>query len=263
MDILSAVDGTGPYSDEEYAQDFSKSFVHSMYVNWHTPYRYYDRGPALDGLSTGDKAKTMAGAAEIMYSSQVDPRSAGKARLFLTGYSRGGAAALEAANILCAKGIPVFALLLFDAVDRSVTITQTTVPLGVQYCRHAVRGDNTKSRESFGNVGLQKHVSVDYPHAAAFHCTHGAMGGVPWKEAGPDNFIYEQRGGEPAPTMPSAADLAMGLGSAAGKFVAKKIYNYATRTNVTLAQETKGVDDVRRYMFGELDKLVKMPHAGV
>ena len=190
MDILAAVDGTGPYSDAEYQQNFATSFVRTMYSNWHTPHAYYDRGPGLDGTSTGARAKAMAGRASDFYKSSLFGKTTSVVpRIFLTGYSRGGAAALEAANTLTNMGIPVHALLLFDAVDRSITVSNTTVPHGVRHCRHAIRSSATNSRTTFGNVGRQRHASVDFPHDVSFHCTHGAMGGTPCSEAGPDGFI--------------------------------------------------------------------------
>lgn len=253
MDIFCGVDGTGPYSDSEYSSSFANSFVNKMYLKWHTKCRYYDRGPGLDGTSTGLRANNMATFAERNFrSNSVSNTRDEGVRIFLTGYSRGGAAALEAANILASKDIPVYALLLFDAVDRSITISNTAVPSGVKYCRHAVRGNTTNSRNSFGHVGLRTSSNVDYPHAVSFHCTHGAMGGTPWKQAHTDGYIYEQENGAPKPNSISASPFMPSATATVLKAVFDRAYDAGSKTNVTMAQETKGTNQVETYMFNEL-----------
>ena len=80
--------------------------------------------------------------------------------IFMTGYSRGAAIAINTAALLNSHPMPdgrrarVEAMFLFDAVDRSLDLAMTTyIPPNVHYCYHAMRDDSTRSRPSFGHCG--------------------------------------------------------------------------------------------------------------
>lgn len=114
-----------------------------------------------------------------------------KLGVFLAGYSRGAAGVIEAAWRLKADGVQVHCLLLYDAVDRSATISKTTIPSNVLYCYHAIRDPATYSRSLFGNCGRKATSSTTYVEKM-FFCTHGGMGGLPWTTSNASGSIKEK-----------------------------------------------------------------------
>ena len=114
-------------------------------------------------------------------------------RLFMTGYSRGGAIVLHAARLLISHGINVDAMFLFDAVDRNPFMEAEQIPSNVRHCYHAMRDPAGGSRESFGNCGTSAATGVIFKRRH-FMTTHGGMGGVPWgpgAELDADHHIVE------------------------------------------------------------------------
>jgi hypothetical protein len=103
-----------------------------------------------------------------------------KARVFLTGYSRGGAGVVGVAERLEASGVKVSGMVLFDPVDRSLAINSAEIPRNVERVVYARRDPLTMSRRSFSNCATHWHAptkcSMRY-----FWGTHGALGGVPWR----------------------------------------------------------------------------------
>lgn len=174
-DIYGCVDGTGPDSDTQYAADFANSHVRTRWRTWHTNKSWYIRGPFTSGEDTHVRAAAIARVVKQAYSGQNN-----SGRIFLSGYSRGGAAVAQAANLLADDGIPVYAMLLFDAVDRARNITRTRIPATVTHAFHAMRDPTAESREFFGNCSHNDHaagVNYKFKH---FYCTHGGVGGTPW-----------------------------------------------------------------------------------
>lgn len=199
-DIFGGIDGTGPTDDYEFAAEFEDSFVHKLYKSWPSPAKTYDRGPAASGLTTAMRGWEMwrKVSTNLRAVKATQSRTGSKEpRIFLAGYSRGGAAIIHTCQLLQERdNVKVHCLMLFDAVDRTNTLTdvQTVIPSNVRYCFHAVRSRLSQSREVFGNcgVGPSGHASsVDYKEQY-FRCTHGAMGGLGWKKVDADGFIHEE-----------------------------------------------------------------------
>jgi pimeloyl-ACP methyl ester carboxylesterase len=271
MDIFGGIDGTGPYSDSEYAAAFANSNVSKLarMAGW-AGGSFYDRGPGADGLSTGARADEMA--AKVVHAYQAatrlrpgavagPPGANRQPRIFLAGYSRGGAAATNIAHTLNDQNIPVHCLLLFDAVDRSATIWRTIVPANVRHCYHAIRSPRSGSRTSFGNCSTTAQAGLRIV-PMEFMCTHGAMGGMPWPAAETDGFIHERDVTTAADGILSWGTLgkvasAIGTtaltGSLAAGAAAAHMYDGASRTNITLAQESAGNVGVWNWMVGNLN----------
>ena len=89
------------------------------------------------------------------------------------------------------------------------------------------------SRGVFGNCGLRYFSAHTAYNLKSFYCTHGAMGGTPWSEAGWDGKIYEDH-------APVSKGMIILLGAASGQLPAAAAYVRSLRTNVTLEQESAG-----------------------
>ncbi|MEY1556981.1 hypothetical protein AB3Y40_15230 [Yoonia sp. R2331] len=230
MDIYFGIDGTGPDDNDTYKTDFQSSHVRQLFEQWHTPLAGYLRGPRWHG--TGTPAKSKQGLDWVVEQWEKQQKlatvrsalSAKPTRIFLSGYSRGGAAVIELAYNLNKKGIPVHCMMLFDAVDRSPLENCDTISKNVAMVYHALRDPKAGSRESFGNCGL-KHPSKGLPVFRKFFCTHGGVGGCPWDKAGKSGKIEE---------MSTKAKI--GAVAAMGKHLAD-IHDF---TNVTVAQDKAG-----------------------
>lgn len=102
------------------------------------------------------------------------------ARVFLAGYSRGGAGVICVAQQLAKDGVKVNGMALFDPVDRALGVNAADIPTNVEHVVYARRHPTAASRTSFGNCGTRWHA----PTRCAmryFYGTHGSLGGVPWK----------------------------------------------------------------------------------
>ena len=228
MDIFYGIDGTGADNNDQYAKDFENSHVRKMWKKWHTPIAGYIRGPSLAGTATADRM--WEGLSWIKAKWEVQSKLATPAkptRVFLAGYSRGGAASVALAYHLEKADIPVHAMFLFDAVDRSPLLFTDTIPGNVSACYHALRDPRAGSRESFGNCGRSAKASVAYTEKT-FFCTHGGVGGTPWKTNGKSGKIEE--------LDTSDKVVATVLGGYAGK----KMADEHDFTNVTVAQDEQG-----------------------
>ena len=255
FDIYVGVDGTGPDSNAEYATAFRNSYVNQL-RNKGFGVAEYERGPTLTGSETGRLAGWAAGRAEHHYRTNK-VRGPNEPRVFMAGYSRGGAAVIDACHRLQDKGIPVQGLLLFDAVDRSYTVERTeTIPANVRWCRHAIRQASSGSRQSFGNCGLLAARGVNWVTPKEFLTTHGGMGGTPWGSVaatapggriseGDDSVRGALRSVGRVPTVQT-----MIFGAAAST-----VYEYAMRTEVTPEQERRGSEGVWNWMLTELPKM--------
>lgn len=253
MDIFFGIDGTGASDDVIYREDFADSHVRNMWKTWHYPLYGYLRGPTGDGLNT----KTLASAGVIWvkaaYEKQVNLQSKGvpfsslKPRVFLSGYSRGGAAVTFMCHRLKDAGIDVHALLLFDAVDRSFMGDTDVIPSNVRMAYHARRSPLAGSREMFGNCALRAANKGGYEEAF-FMCTHGGVGGTPWEENGDSGKIEELSTKEKSGVV-AAGTLAGGVG---GGFQAKKWADKNDFTNVTVKQDIAGSLRSREWMTKRL-----------
>ena len=196
MILLAGIDGTGTSDDPEYKTEFASSHVRSLTRIWHWRRHgpaFYQRGPGNFGSDTENRAQF---AADFLVN-YLTMRTAMKQRtgIFLVGYSRGAAAALHACRLLHRKNIGVDCLLMFDAVDRTTTLDADLIPANVRACFHAIRNPLTRSRAWFGNCGRQRESPGTAYSERMFYCTHGALGGTPWKEGdGLGGLIHESHG---------------------------------------------------------------------
>lgn len=169
--IFAGVDGTGPDDDKVYAETFKHSFVHTIYNLTPAANRYYHRGPTMAGFQTGPLAIAVTNF--VLENIEKDK----KAKVCLSGYSRGGAAVIRAAKNL--DPLPVDYLVLFDAVDRSFVDAQS-IPGNVKEVIHAKRDPKAGSREGFSNCGLSYDSKDTKKDVKEFYATHGGLGGTPW-----------------------------------------------------------------------------------
>ena len=118
------IDGTGPYDGEQYHRDFEFSFLHQIAKSLgHTRSAYFE-GPGTLGLTTLSKANA---ALQALHTRREQNRSC---KLFIAGYSRGGAAAMELAKMAAyyspdpddygipTETIPIEAIFLLDPVSK-------------------------------------------------------------------------------------------------------------------------------------------------
>lgn len=131
---------------------------------------------SISGKSSSDIIESALAWIKQAYGEGKDPGR----RLFLSGFSRGGAAIIVIAHKLAKLGIPVQEMFIFDAVDRSFwmdnSLTQS-IPKNVVRAFHAIRDPRAGSRRSFGNCGMQSaHGNLQ---TAPFFTTHGGVGGWP------------------------------------------------------------------------------------
>lgn len=202
---LAVIDGTGPRG-QLYDQRMGASFCRQLGRSLGDA-AFYQRGPELLGnevLSEADAARRWL---KAQYAG--DP----EARLMLAGYSRGGSAAIMAAEMLERDGIEVDSLFLFDAVARHRFHRGHVIPANVRFSRHARRCQNldfvekyegtltrlrglggveNPIRPLFGNTGLTWRGRGDHQPAEVFVGSHGAMGGVGWKVVVEDNACEHQ-----------------------------------------------------------------------
>jgi len=241
--MIVCVDGTGPSNSTEYYSQFRHSFVNRIKNTSNHIDRIYHRGPGDDFLDAG--VSVFGGRNQVAPSyvaneiseirrrlsdeqhrlpsmaffrtrrvtrSQTEDRQYNlleeRKKIFLTGYSRGGATVIDVARRLERQGLQVEAMFLFDAVDQSAVLEGGAIPNNVRICYHAMRNPITSSRESFGNCGTR----ATRPRGLIsrwFVTTHGGMGGVPWRAAGvPEGGVttINEGGTDQATTVTPAAE---------------------------------------------------------
>lgn len=245
MDIFLGIDGSGETDDKVYASDFANSFVKRLWRGGYFIKGGYLRGPGMMGSET----RALVNSGRAWVTDVIDDLNRHKTpyRLFLSGYSRGGAAVTEIAFELKGRGIKVHAMLLFDAVDQSVLTNVDVVPSNVRYCYHAMRNPSAGSREFFGNCATSAAGGVVFDKQT-FWCTHGAMGGTPWKTAGKSGKIEELTTSQKTAAVSGVGILAGPLGAVLAKSKADK----EDFTNVTLDQENAAGPTIWKWMTGRL-----------
>ncbi|MCY0095184.1 hypothetical protein [Hoeflea ulvae] len=243
MYVIAGIDGTGAYNDAEYSRHFRNSYVKQFSSNVGPPsFGHYQRGPSMEGAST--KPRGEEAARQLVQALAPMQRKGAKVGVFLTGFSRGGAAAIWAARVLADSKITVDAMFLFDAVDRAVGLDVDAVSPNVRSVYHARRSTSAESREFFGNCGVRYHKGSTVYHSKWFHCTHGAVGGTPWTSAGSDGKIYE---GNTTISHGMMILLPMPLS------VLARSQHHANKTKVTLEQEKSGSAKVFDWMSGHFE----------
>lgn len=201
MSIIVGIDGTGggnttstfdpmwkvlgePSRNARYDAEMAQSFVHRL-THTGKPNHKYLRGPATFGHGLVDAVEE--GYNFAIHRARLFPNEA----VLLTGFSRGAAGAVAIAQKLARNEIEVSALLLFDCVCRHMILDTETIPNNVLEVLHLRRDPASGSRESFGNSGTSWNPGSTIYHQAFFLCTHGGVGGTPWKDGQPHEFIDE------------------------------------------------------------------------
>jgi hypothetical protein len=245
MDLFLGIDGSGPGDNKEYETAFVDSFVKRFWSKGYFNKGGYLRGPGMMGSET----RALVNSGRAWVTDCIDDLNRHKTpyRLFLSGYSRGGAAVTEIAFELKARGIKVHAMLLFDAVDQSELTNVDEVPSNVKYCYHALRNPAAGSREFFGNCSTTAAGGVKFDKKT-FWCTHGAMGGTPWTTAGKSGKIEELTSGQKAAAVGGAGLLLGPIGGA----IAQSKANTNDFTNVTLDQEKAAGPVIWKWMTDRL-----------
>ena len=129
--MLYLVDGTSHdfffRTDAEYESQFKNSFCHRLAAELGPGSARYFPGPKVLGLETGALASRVAD--EIRRLPLTE-------KVFLCGYSRGGAAVIAAAKLV---NRPIEAMFLFDAVDRTIDLSTAVISKNVGSAYNAIR----------------------------------------------------------------------------------------------------------------------------
>jgi pimeloyl-ACP methyl ester carboxylesterase len=154
----------------------AKSFVRQIYLKSlvAASNKIYLRGPTLLGNQTGPLGT------EVAQFIRQRLAALGNPKIVLTGYSRGGASVITTAQLLRILGIRVDLMILFDAVDRSLTAMAGVIPSNVARVYHLRRSILAVSRPYFGNCGTWWNPFTTRYTEKKFNCTHGGVGGCPW-----------------------------------------------------------------------------------
>lgn len=211
--FVGIIDGTGPWSDAEYAASMKNSFCRQMFealgapgsttresptdglvVETNGQATVYLRGPSGEGYFIEKRAKIIVDRAMAI----------GAGTIYLAGYSRGGSAAVIAAQMLADKGVPVTGLFLFDPVARHGSASSDVVPANVAAAFTARRaigapqmdkydwallGDlagHNPVRNWFGTTATQFASPSTQRRDTVEVGSHGALGGVGWKGVSED-----------------------------------------------------------------------------
>lgn len=192
MPILVGIDGTGDAiapgkkRDADYDLAFKDSFVSRICAG--KAHALYQRGPVMLGGGLLHAIET--GVAFIVEKHKYLP----KEPVLLTGYSRGATGVVAIAKRLKKRNINVRAMMLFDCVDRHVAVDAYEVPNNVEYVNHVMRDPAARSRMTFSNDALAYSHPTVYLQPKHYLCTHGGMGGMPWRledGKGPNDYIDE------------------------------------------------------------------------
>ncbi|MBX3638488.1 MAG: hypothetical protein KF683_24210 [Rubrivivax sp.] len=148
--MLYIVDGTGDFSDTDYAVSMAGSHCAVLH-HLNKQHSFYFRGPDLLSAikSTGGTAQKVF---QKVMQEEFPPaflapgqRQQPRSPIFLAGHSRGGAAVVRVAQLLAEKNFFVDGMFLFDAVDRTVLLDSVqVVPWNVLKCYHAVRNEGAE-----------------------------------------------------------------------------------------------------------------------
>jgi nucleoid-associated protein YgaU len=185
--VLVGIEGA-----EGNAQDpnsgYAGSFIHHLVKSWAgRGAAEYIPGPSSDPKGTLPTAVVAMQRAVLLHkTNQADG-------LILAGYSRGGAAAIVAAQLLDKAGITVDYLALFDAIERDRSIDASEIGANVLFAVHAKRASSANSRPLWGTCGTRARNNL---LNCDFHVTHWGASGVPLHEGiplgvNPTDFVTE------------------------------------------------------------------------
>ncbi len=208
-DILIAIDGTGPFFDDDYEREMKRSFVRLIHDNSGVAQRHYLRGPSVTGVESGFIG--LAGLLKYL----EGLRSADKREpidVYITGYSRGAMIAVYVANRIndfnrlnglmtsasnavkrsfgftteAPAQIRIRSMILFDAVDSDATMAGPgicNIPSIVETVDHFICRESSarlpRSRWYFDRIDLVADQRFTKLTVLPFGCTHAAIGGLP------------------------------------------------------------------------------------
>jgi pimeloyl-ACP methyl ester carboxylesterase len=199
--IMIVVDGTGPMFNATYDQAMKNSFCSQIARALGSQASYY-RGPHSFTVAT--VLRVWGGVANVIASRET--------RIFLAGYSRGGAAVTEVAHYLRDMALDVEAMFLFDPVKREGGLPNAgTIPRNVKNCYKILRtlsgskgivdsvlkwdsqvwDVDPYQRRWMGNTANILESSMTHLEQAVVNGSHGAAGGAPWYEHEPDRIATD------------------------------------------------------------------------
>jgi hypothetical protein len=123
-DYIAIIDGTGAWDNGDYAVDMAGSFCAQLALKFGAN-AHYERGPSAEGYRIKERS-------ERAVSFLTTRPCSADTRYFLAGYSRGGSAALIAADIMRSRNIPVSGLILFDPVNMHLSGSTQGIPANVE-----------------------------------------------------------------------------------------------------------------------------------
>ena len=164
---MAIIDGTGTRDDIEYFPSMQNSFCTQLNAQLGAN-ADYTRGPGPLGRQVEAEAKVAYD--YLKEAHQKAMNSGTTVKLMLAGYSRGGSAAIMAAEMLNEDNINVDSLFLFDAVALHSGKGGEVIPKNVQFSRHARRNLNAylmvKYEGSFSEFpeipGICGYISYNY-----------------------------------------------------------------------------------------------------
>jgi len=164
--VLVTIEGAGP--DELYRTGSFMTKLVDDFRRDYTPYAgYIQADGTIDVFPKADLA-----AAKVR---SLCKQAGGSPGVIIAGYSRGGAAAIAATQML-GLDYPIEALLLFDAVGIA-SRQSFDVGTNVRRTCHAYRMFSTMSRPLWGNCGMSGGPAGTY-QSCSYWITHGGFSGV-------------------------------------------------------------------------------------
>jgi hypothetical protein len=157
MDTIAIIDGTGPFRNHAYLSSMEHSFC-SQIARAPGIRTQYERGPSLDGVRMLARAERMADFIHNAHMFNPD------GRFMLAGYSRGGSAAIMAAERLAQHDIRIAAMFLFDPVARHMRSGGEIIPGNVERVFAAYRSlDPELLRDSESSLAKYSGALADNP----------------------------------------------------------------------------------------------------
>jgi hypothetical protein len=170
--IVIAVDGTNSYA-------YRRRWVQQFYEHAVADYKAYWPGPTDLGGATGLDCTAIENGVILWLTRvlnecglNIRTASAGQVNLTLVGHSRGGHTIIDICNSL---NFPATFMALYDAVDMTAALGDTSVIRNSLYTAHARRSPHMDSWSWWGNTGTS--VSRGTYEERFFETNHGGVGG--------------------------------------------------------------------------------------